>query len=176
MVSLVRRSIALVVVVGALIAALPAGAVRVLYIVRHADRLDHKDPNSPINEKGLIRSYELARVLTHVKVTAAFVTDVERTQQTARPTLQSKGLVPAVLPRNDLDLLHQRLEGLAADTTTLVVQHHSNVPTVLKRLGVTGVDEILEDDYANLFLLVLDDGPKAKLLTFQRLRYGAPTP
>ncbi|HEX4048687.1 MAG TPA: phosphoglycerate mutase family protein [Elusimicrobiota bacterium] len=149
---------------------LPASAD--IFLVRHADKKT-PDEKSLLSSAGLKRAGDLARVLSSANIKAVYVTEYERTRQTAAPTAAEHGLTPIVVNSDDVKGLAARLRALPPGEDALVVGHSDTVPDLLTELGVSTKVAIGNFDYDNLFLVA----PRASgEPDFQRLHYGAPSP
>ena len=129
-----------------------------VFLVRHAERADTTkgapammgaDPS--LSEAGQLRAAALATVLKDARISAIFVTEYKRTQQTAEPLAKALGLTPVVVKANDTAALIAQLK--QATNNVLVVGHSNTVPDVIKALGVTTPVTIADTDYDNLFLV-----------------------
>ena len=144
------------------LAAPPTPAHSAIYIVRHAEKRDPKDPKSLLSGKGKKRADDLKRVLSSVELKAVYVTEFERTRQTAVPTAVAQGLKPKTINSEDLDGLIAALKALPENEDVLVVGHTDTIPDLLKKLGVARPVKLEADDYDNLFIVTLQkDKPAA---------------
>jgi phosphohistidine phosphatase SixA len=139
-----------------------------VFVVRHAERADAgmmaaagADPD--LSAAGHSRADGLAATLKDARITAIFVTEFKRTQQTAGPLAKSLGLEPTVVSSKDTAGLVQRVKAAAGNV--LVVGHSNTVPDIIKALAVESVT-IGDSDYDNLF--VVTDGSSPSVL---RLHY-----
>jgi len=87
-----------------------------------------------------------------------FVTELKRTQETAAPTARAAEVSPTVVPANDIAALAQKLRALNGNA--LVVGHGNTIPDLLKALGITTPATIPEDDYTEIFAVLVGDAPK----------------
>lgn len=148
--------------------ALAVPAHSVVFVVRHAERADAKDDKSPLSRKGKKRAKVLSGVLSGVALKAVYVTEYERTQQTAEPTAKAKGLIVTVTDSEKAAELAAELRSKPAETDVLVVGHTDTIPDILKGLGVEPPVAIADSDYANLFIVTpRKDAPPL----FHRLKY-----
>lgn len=144
--------------------AVPASAQHTVFLVRHAERADAKPGTSPtmaadpdLSDAGRTRAASLAAALKDAKITAIYVTEFKRTQQTAAPLAKALGLtVRVVTAKNAADLVKQ-LE--AGPGNALVVGHSNTVPDVIKGLGVTTPVAIGDDEFDHLFLVRTGTSP-----------------
>ena len=121
--------------------------------IRHAEKADAtKDPD--LAEAGRARAEALAKALRDANITAIYVTEFKRTQQTAAPLAKALGITVTVLPAQDSAALIAKLRALNGNA--LVVGHGDTIPNLIKALGVSEPINIAENDYDNLFAVVLD--------------------
>lgn len=163
-----RVSVALLVL--ALGVTLPAAAQAtdtvVVYLVRHAEKLDDsRDP--PLSEVGQRRALELARLLTDAGVTHAWSTDYERTRATAQPTAASRGLTVRLYDANNLAGVAAQLLGMPG--RHLVVGHSNTTPALVRALGGNGGNLIGDLEYDRLYVLT----KAGDHITTVQLRWGA---
>lgn len=134
--------------------ALAAGtADAAVFVVRHAERADAKDDASLLSRRGRKRAKLLARVLAAVPLKAVYTTEYERTQQTARPAAEAKGLTVTVTDSEKAAALAAELKALPAERDVLVVGHTDTIPDILKGLGVAEAVTIPDGEYDNLFIV-----------------------
>ena len=143
-------------------------AATTIYIVRHAEKLDNS-ADSPLAPKGVERAKELAHILQDAGLTAIYVSDRLRTQQTAAPTAEATGI--KFSPQETSDAIVQDILDNKAGGHILVVGHSDTVAKIAAGLGSGGVPELKPSQYDRLFV-VHRVGDKAHV---RILRYGAPT-
>jgi broad specificity phosphatase PhoE len=156
--------------VAALSLAAPSFAQSVM-LVRHAERADTAAGGAPtmaadpdLSDVGRARARTLAGMLRDAAITAIYVTEFRRTQQTAAPLAAALGLTPIVIKAADTATLVERLR--ASTGHVLVVGHSNTVPAVAAALTATDPITIGDDEYDNLLVVPL--GPSPRLL---RLRF-----
>jgi broad specificity phosphatase PhoE len=131
-----------------------AAAQLTIFIVRHAEKADAaKDPD--VSETGRARAEALAKVLRDANITAIYATEFKRTQQTAAPLAKALGLPVMTLPAEDSAASKLR----SSTGNSLVVGHGNTIPGLIKALGISEPINIAENDYDNLFILVLAEKP-----------------
>jgi 2,3-bisphosphoglycerate-dependent phosphoglycerate mutase len=135
-----------------------ADAVPVVVMVRHAEKAKGGSNDPDLSPAGHERANALARILKDSQITAIFVTEFKRTQETAAPTARAAHLNPVVVPANDVPGLVAKLRALSANA--LVVGHGNTIPELIKALGITTPISIPEDDYIEIFLVSLGDPPQ----------------
>src|SRR4029077_7501219 len=135
-----------------------AGAAPVIFIVRHAEKASTGDKDPDLSVQGQKRADALAHILKDSQITSVFVTEFKRTQETAAPTARAAHVRPTVIPANDIGALVEKLRALKGNA--LVVGHGNTVPDLLKALGMATPVSIPEDDYSEIFAVLLSDAPQ----------------
>ena len=135
----------------------PTGEV-VVFLVRHAEKIDAAvadDPRNPhLDDDGLHRAAELARVLGDSGVTAIHSTSYHRTIETARPLANRLGLEIKPYDPTDLRSFAGALRSSAG--RHLVVGHSNTTPQLVELLGGEPGAPIVEaDEYDRLYVLVI---------------------
>ena len=133
-------------------------AAPLIFVVRHAEKATTGGDNPDLSVAGQKRADALARILKDSQITAVFVSEFKRTQETAAPTARAAHLSPIVLPANDVPALVAKLRALNGNA--LVVGHGNTIPDLMKALGITTPISIPEDDYTEIFLVSLRDTPE----------------
>jgi broad specificity phosphatase PhoE len=160
--------------VAALVAQLAAGAAAAqqeVILVRHAE-LQSAAMAAPkfvhLSEDGKARAGRLASLLRDSGVAAIYVTDFERTQETAAPLAHELARPVTIVPKGDPRELVQRLRMAHAGQTVLIVGHTDTLPGLIKALGHPAEIRIDAQDYGNVFIVT----PRAQgAAGFLRLRY-----
>jgi broad specificity phosphatase PhoE len=134
-----------------------ADAAPVIFIVRHAEKASSGDKDPDLSPEGRKRADALARILKDSQITAVFVTEFKRTQETAAPTAKAAHLNPTIVSANDIGALVEKLR--ASNGNALVVGHGNTIPDLLKALGIATPISIPEDDYSEMFAVLLGDAP-----------------
>ena len=133
-----------------------ATAQSTIFIVRHAEKADAaKDPD--LSEAGRARAEALAKMLKDANITAIYATEFKRTQQTATPLAKALSITITTLPAKDNAALIAKLRAWTGNA--LVVGHGDTIPALIKALGISDPINIGENDYDNLFAVVLDQKP-----------------
>ncbi|HEX6058055.1 MAG TPA: histidine phosphatase family protein [Gemmatimonadaceae bacterium] len=155
-------------------AAHAAGAPLVVYVVRHAERIDaSRDPS--LSEAGRARATALAEALAHAGIGTVVTTQFVRTRETAAPIAGALGIEPVVVAAAGPADAHaadvaRAVRAAPRDGAVLVVGHSNTVPAIVGALGGPRFDDLCDADYDNLFVLVLRDGAPVRLA---RARFGA---
>jgi phosphohistidine phosphatase SixA len=134
-----------------------ANAAPVIFIVRHAEKATSGGNDPDLSLQGQKRADALARILKDSQITSVFVTEFKRTQATAAPTARAAHVSPTVVPANDIGALVEKLRALNGNA--LVAGHGNTIPDLLKALGITTPVSIPEDDYTEIFAVLVGDEP-----------------
>lgn len=130
-----------------------------VFVVRHAEKepvaadapeAAKKDP--PLSRAGQLRALGLADDLPVAELDAIYVTDFQRTRQTAAGVAAVTGLEPIVYPGQDAAGLATRLRKRTGEQV-LVVGHSNTVPALLEALGVTEPIAVRDDQYGDLWIV-----------------------
>jgi broad specificity phosphatase PhoE len=152
-----------------LLAPLPLCAQVTVILTRHAEKAATPPQDPPLSSAGEKRANLLASMLADAGVVAIYVTEYQRTQQTAAPLAARDYLKPIVIPAADTESLVKTVR--ARQTGVVVIVGHANtLPAIIAALGGPAV-QIADNEYDNLFVLTLD-GSKSSLL---QLRFGDPS-
>lgn len=157
------KRFALILLIPLLLAA-AVNAAPVIFIVRHAEKATTGGNDPALSPQGQKRAKALANILKDSQITAVFVTEFKRTQETAAPTARAAHVSPTVIPANNIGVLVEKLRTLNGNA--LVVGHGNTIPDLLRALGIATPVSIPEDDYAEIFAVVRGDA-----LQLLRLHY-----
>ena len=137
-----------------------------VFVTRHAERDGlTMSNNPPLTLKGEARARELVDALPN-KLHAIYVTQLQRTQQTAAPTAKARGLRPQVWKDADPEGLAKRIQEHHRGQNVLVVSHSYAIPRFLRAMGIEAPGGAPE--YGQLYVLSLD-GTGARM---RLKRYG----
>lgn len=151
-------------------------AAQTVIIVRHAEKADQgMDP--VLSDPGEARAAALAETLAGAGVTNVFVSPLQRTSLTARPSAVAAGAETVAVSLDGGSAAHAaRLVGqvrqLSPEAVVLVVGHSNTVPDIARALGASDAAAMDECEYDRLTVLTLTP-TGAHAVTG---RYGAPNP
>lgn len=131
------------------------------YLIRHAekDRTDKTNRNPNLNEEGLKRAQNWAKYFENINLDAVYSTEYNRTQQTAKPTANSKNL--EVLSYNPRKMYDSIFQVNTKGKTVLVVGHSNTTPAfVNKILGEKKYEDINDNENNNLFIVTINGDNK----------------
>ena len=154
-----------------LAAATGLAAAQSVILVRHAELQGAamaQPKNLPLSDAGAARAQRLAMVLKEAGVSAIYVTDFARTQDTAQPLAAQLGQQPVVLPKGDPRELVDKLRAQHGSQTVLLVGHTDTLPGLLRALGHPADITIDPQDYGSVFVVTPRGGSEPSVL---RLRY-----
>lgn len=129
-----------------------------LFLVRHAEKAAAGGNDPELSAAGWQRAETLARMLKDAEITAIFTTEFKRTQETAAPIARATQITPTIVPGKDSPALVEKLRGLKGNA--LIVGHGNTIPELVKALGIESPANIAEDDYSELFVIILGDKPQ----------------
>ena len=148
--------------------------VRTIFFVRHADKVSD-DTDSPISDAGHRRAECLANTLADTHIDQIFVSDLQRTQQTAAPLAEKLHVKPTAIPLSTPDQLVAAIRTSKA-ANVLVVWHDLTLPKIMEDLGAPAIAPIGHTEYDRFFILTLLKDDKANPQPrFTALRYCNPT-
>ncbi|UVC19419.1 phosphoglycerate mutase family protein [Mesorhizobium onobrychidis] len=138
-------------------------------LVRHAERAAGANP--ALSATGQARANLLRDMVQDEDLSAVFVTDTLRSQQTGQPAANAQGLAPTTYPATDGAALAQTIRIGHAGRTVLVVAHSNTVDDIAGALGAPGIGELADSQFDRMFVIARNwCGTR-----LTRLRYGAPT-
>jgi phosphohistidine phosphatase SixA len=172
--------------IGALLFVVPQEEFKpiTVYLVRHAERADEPRQDPPLNEKGVARAQELARMLSDANIKTIITSQYARTKLTAEPlakqanvavTPVSLSLSPSnprmVSEQSTAEVTNKILE--RGGESVLVIGHSNSIPDVIKMLGGDVTPVIDEKKFDDLFVVTVYAKGKAKVA---HLKYGSSAP
>jgi 2,3-bisphosphoglycerate-dependent phosphoglycerate mutase len=129
-----------------------------IFIVRHAEKAASAGNDPDLSEAGRTRAEALAKMLKDASISAIYATELKRTQQTAAPLAKMLHLDPTIVPAKDSAALIAKVRGSTGNA--LVVGHGNTIPDLIKGFGIATPINIAENDYDNLFVLMLEEKPR----------------
>ncbi|QYJ78377.1 histidine phosphatase family protein [Shewanella acanthi] len=141
---------------------------RLIILVRHAEKSDYPIGDPALSSAGELRAISLISALKRTPLSQLIATQYQRTQQTLAPIAMARHLTVTVLPAKKPIEAHiqQIVEQVhAVKGNTLIVGHSNTIPLIIKALNGPELNAMAEDDYSQLFLLSIQDGQKASLIT-----------
>ena len=84
-------------------------AAPVVFVVRHTEKATAGGNDPELSPAGHKRADALAQILKDSQITAVFVTEFKRTQETAAPLATATHLTPTIIPAKDVPALAVKL-------------------------------------------------------------------
>lgn len=144
-----------------------------VYVVRHAEKLEPANPDSPLSPEGEDRARALATLLANAGVTRIYATTKLRTQQTVAPLAAARRIEPVLLEPFATEDLVWRIRNEAKGEVVLVCGHSQSIPGIVNALCGQEIDGIPEEVFDRLYKVVITPEGGA---TLEQLSHGAPTP
>lgn len=131
------------------------------YLIRHAekDRTDSGNKNPDLNENGLKRAKKWAEYFKNIDLDAVYSTNYNRTQQTAKPTANSKNL--NITSYNPGKMYDSVFKANTKGKTVLIVGHSNTTPVFANKiLGKKMYENMSDNDNASLFIVTISADDK----------------
>jgi broad specificity phosphatase PhoE len=126
-------------------------------VVRHAEKQLGTIEDPPLAPAGEERARRLAQLLgarsNDARLTAIYVSDTRRAQQTAAPLAAALALAPIVRPANDIEGLVEEVLREHRGKQVLIVGHSNTVPAIVGRLAGRDVPPMPDDQYDALYVV-----------------------
>src|SRR5687767_2263889 len=144
-------------------------------LVRHAERAAAPANDPVLTDAGSQRAKDLAEALAGAKVTSVVTTQLQRTQLTAKPLMETTGLTPIVVragggASGHADSVAATVMRRPAGDVVLVVGHSNTIPAIIAALGGPKMPDLCDGQYSNLFVLEYSAGAAPRLI---KAKYGA---
>ena len=149
-----------------------AQPVKVVYVVRHAEKAA-QDGDPELSPAGRIRAMALSHLLARSRIVGLFATQYRRTQQTLEPLSAAHGVPIETVEAGEVEKLIARIRATVGPGSIVVAGHSNTVPEIVGRLTGVEIEEITETHYDGLFQVRLSEDADAELI---QLKYGQPTP
>ncbi len=151
---------------------------KTFYLVRHAEKQDPADPDTPISNIGRDRAEDLKNTLVNNHINHIIVSQYLRTKQTAMPLSVAIHINETVIA---LDSNHVNANVALVKTSlnqfnnSLVVGHTDNIPAIVR--SITGKTvTIASDDFDNLFIITVANYIIYKKIKLTKTTYGRHSP
>lgn len=163
-----RRVVVAVVVCVACVRTGTSAAQEAIFLVRHAERQDNSI-DSPLSAEGRARAARLAQMLRDARITAIYVSEFQRTAETAQPLADLLKLPLVRTAAADSAGLLGKLRASDPHARVLIVSHADRLPTLLRDLGYGQEITMATGQYDDLFVVTPGERPGAPVVI--RLRY-----
>ena len=139
------------------------GQATTVFIVRHAEKLSEA-PDALLSDKGKARAECLARTLADANIGAIYVSELQRTQQTAAPIAQARGVKPQVVPVHETAALVSDIKAERGHNV-LVVNHGNTIPEIVRQLGAGEVQPMPSPEYDRMIVVEINGGKAEPQIT-----------
>jgi len=158
-----------------------------ILLVRHAERQDaspapgecpppglglQTSTGTSITEVGRERASQLAHVVGEAGVSAIYVSEVCRSQWTAKPLADRTGAPVVQLNAADMQGLVNHIREDQRGRTVLVSSHTDRIPQIISALGASSAPAVADTDYDNLWVITVPRFGRPRLML---LKYGRET-
>ena len=154
-----------------------------IYMVRHAEKVNEDNPDPSLTTAGFARAEALKAALIDASVDAIIVSDLQRTQLTAKPLAEHLGLQMIVIP---IDLaakergIEQYVQGVVEEINNnwsgkevLVVSHNPLFQLIGKALNTPELPAIDEATGFDHFFAITKSNDPSEQAKLSHTRYGA---
>ncbi|MFK7934362.1 MAG: histidine phosphatase family protein [Saprospiraceae bacterium] len=125
-------------------------AITTIYLVRHAEKEKDGTRDPALNEEGIVRSEQLAKLLTTANIQNIYSTDYKRTRMTGMPLADQ--LDESIEIYSNEDEMMAILDTMTENT--LIIGHSNTIPRLINRLlGEQRLADLKEYEYDKLFFL-----------------------
>lgn len=137
-------------------AALSASTTTV-YVLRHAEVLPGAGPDPSLSLAGELRAERLREIFGEapgeLALDGILVSELRRTQETARPLANALGIPVVVAPAADPAAVARRALAEFRGGRVLIVGHSNTVPAIVESLSGQGVPAMAETDFGTLYVV-----------------------
>ena len=141
-------------------------------LVRHAEKSASPPSDPVLAPAGEVRAATLPHVAADAGVSAIYVTNTNRTRQTAQDLADLLGLTPEV-PSGSVAELVNDIRTDHRGETIVVVGHSNTVPDIIEAMIGVSLPDIDDNEYDKFIVVVL---PCCGRGTVVDLQYGEPSP
>lgn len=129
-----------------------------LIVVRHAEKADEPVEDPGLSAQGQLRARELAEMLTTVDVVggvdAIYVTQYQRTRETAKPLADRLNIAVQIMAADDYAGLEKKILGEHRGEIVLIVGHSNTIPKIIAEFGGSKrIPPIKDEEYRDLFIV-----------------------
>ena len=124
------------------------------YLIRHAEkmRIDKKERNPKLNDKGILRAEKWKEVLKNIDLDKIYSTNYNRTIETAKPISISRNIDITIYSPRDID--YNNFREINKGVKVLIVGHSNTIPNFVNGLIEKNIYEQIDDlNNSNLYLV-----------------------
>ena len=126
-----------------------------VFVVRHAEKdltFTGTDELKPLTAKGENRAKSLAKILSSENIATVFHTEYKRTKDTGAYTASLFGVATQLYKVNNIV---STIKNVHSGQSVLIVGHSDTVPDILKEFGISSVPKIDDDQFDDLFIVII---------------------
>ena len=158
-----------------------------ILLVRHAERQDappapgecpppglgiQRSEGTSITDAGRERAAQLAHVAGEAGVSTIYVSEVCRTQTTAKPLADRAGVPVVQMNAADVQGLVNHILSNQRGRTVLVTSHSNRAPEIISAFGAAPAPVVADTDYDNFWVITVPRWGSPRLML---LKYGRET-
>ncbi len=151
-----------------------------VFLVRHAEKESDGTRDPSLTEAGQQRALDLAYLLADVELDAVYCSQYKRTNQTAKPTADAKGIELSVITSLRLNDLRKTLDDLLIEHQggkILIASHSDITPALIKLIRqetftMDDVTYINDSVYDDIFVVTFTHRESVDVI---HLKYGKQT-
>lgn len=129
----------------------------IFYFIRHSESNGNQRTNPSLSKTGLQRAMLYEEFFSNKNIDYIFTTNLNRTIETANIIANSKGL--SVNFHNPFKINYKDFFDAHKHNSIIVVGHSNTTPNfVNKMIGKVVYSQIVEDNYSNIFKVILKNG------------------
>ena len=141
-----------------------------IYLVRHAEKTTEPADDPILTDKGKERAEDLAVRLGAIgQITAIYASQFKRTQLTVKPLSEALDLKIQILDARDVEGNAKHILDNHPGERVVIAGHSNTVPQLVSALGGEPDGPMTEDEYDNLYIVIVEADGSAQTLHF---RYG----
>lgn len=142
-----------------------------IWLVRHAEKDATPGDDPGLSREGIQRAKDLAKTLKRENIAGIYVTNLQRSGLTAKPTAQKFTLVPQVYDNKDYVAFAKKIFQYYLGQNVLIVGHSNTIiPIITAICGERPFTELADDDYDMLFKITVKNRKSELEITY----YGVP--
>lgn len=134
-----------------------AASTTTIFVIRHAEAVAGTDKDPPLSLAGELRAARLAEWFgaapAGLRLDGIVVTELRRTQETARPLANQLGIPVIVVPATDPKAAARRALREFPGGRVLVIGHSDTVPEIVRALSGKTVPPISESEFGLLYVV-----------------------
>jgi broad specificity phosphatase PhoE len=128
-----------------------------VYVLRHAEQVEDGSNDPPLSPAGQARAERLREVFgggdAELGIDGIIVSPLRRSQDTARPLAEARGIPVVVVEATDPGAAARRALHDFRGGRVLVIGHSNTVPAIVEALSGQAVPAMGEDDFSTVYVV-----------------------